>query len=295
MASFRWWETRRDGAEYGVEWLVRSRRFSIGQSWSSSTSRWIYLVIHRETWRAPLEVDEALTRAGSTKVDRSIRSGRLEFSGFEALPRRKGPSSERLASIRSHERWLATRQFAGLCGVVGMVVSVWRWWFAEPWIGRGWKVRVTTSTATSAASTASARFVAQIRSRPWYHPTRASCQHSSFNPSYDRILFSFLFNPSIVIIRAKMDSVVASYQVSCRPRGQRPVGMEIEVVRTVIWTLRDKGGWSRLNNHVEGPLLPHFRPHLDSHLRHLIPCSPLSRNCRYSNLNKYHPRTIISS
>lgn len=214
---------------------------------------------------------------------------------FEALPRRKGPSSERLASIRSYERWLATRQFAGLCGVVGMVVSVWRWWFAEPWIGRGWKVRVTTSTATSAASTASARFVAQIRSRPWYHPTRASCQHSSFNPSYDRILFSFLFNPSIVIIRAKMDSVVASYQVSCRPRGQRPVGMEIEVVRTVIWTLRDKGGWSRLNNHVEGPLLPHFRPHLDSHLRHLIPCSPLSRNCRYSNLNKYHPRTIISS
>lgn len=253
--------------------------------------RWIWIWID-----TPRNVEERRVWLGSpdrrnwTGCDPKWRGG-LEFSG-QALPRGKGPSSERLASIRSYERWLATRQFAGLCAVVGMVVSVWRWWFAEPWIGRGWKVRVTTSTATSAASAASARFVAQIRRRPWHHPTRASCQHSSFNSllrSYPSFLlfFFFFFNRDY-----SWKKCVASYQVWCRPRGQRPVDTEIEVVRTVIWTLRDKGGSSRLNNHVEGPLLPHFRPHLDSHLRRLIPCSPLSRNCRYSNLNmhKHHPR-----
>lgn len=134
---------------------------------------------------------------------------------------------------------------------------------------------------------------------------RCSNPTPALAPSHPRLLSTFIvqFPPTIVSFLPSFfffffnrdyswKKCVASYQVWCRPRGQRPVDTEIEVVRTVIWTLRDKGGSSRLNNHVEGPLLPHFRPHLDSHLRRLIPCSPLSRNCRYSNLNmhKHHPR-----
>lgn len=81
------------------------------------------------------------------------------------------------------------------------------------------------------------------------------------------------------------DSGLFTYQGWCRLRGQHPVDMETEVVRTVIWTLRDKGESLHLNNRVEGLHLPHFHPHLDLRLHHLIPCSPLCRNCRCSNLN----------
>lgn len=108
---------------------------------------------------------------------------RVLSSGFRGL------SGERLAPIRSSERCSATRQFAGLCGVVGMVVSVRRWRFAEPRIRRRWKVRVTTSTASAAAPAASARLVAQIRRRSWYHTTCGSCKPFGSVP----IFLSFTF------------------------------------------------------------------------------------------------------
>lgn len=86
MASFRWWETRRDGAEYGVlEWLLRSRRSSKRPSLrSSSTSRWIiYLAIHRETSRSSRRgVTGIVTRRWideSGQIDPKIRGGGLSF------------------------------------------------------------------------------------------------------------------------------------------------------------------------------------------------------------------------
>jgi len=82
-------------------------------------------------------------------------------------------------------RYLATRDFGGLCGVMGMgvrvMVSVRGWWLTEPGVRRWWKIGVTATTAVTAATTATtataaatARLVAQIRCWSWHHAAWSS-------------------------------------------------------------------------------------------------------------------------
>lgn len=90
-------------------------------------------------------------------------------------------------TVRYPIRYLATRDFGGLCGVMGMrvgvMVSMRGRWLAEPGVRRRREIGITATTAATTASAASAaaaaaRLVTQIRRWSWHHAARSPWNHT---------------------------------------------------------------------------------------------------------------------